>query len=213
MHEERYWYPDDGGQVWIAGYTPVDAEGRYLARDAPELAARGLRVVSVAGAARHHAEALEAADAAPGRPLELRRDPANEHDPHAIMVLAGGELIGFVPREVAAELARRARRRASVVGRRSARAAPLAARSPVRADDLACARHLCIFRYMATDDLIAPDETAFRLELTPAQLKITHSALKSMLADFGHDEPDVHRIIREVLAKLPDEASIRAISI
>ena len=66
---------------------------------------------------------------------------------------------------------------------------------------------------MATDDLIAPDETAFRLELTPAQLKITHSALKAMLADFGHDEPDVHRIIREVLAKLPDESSIRAISI
>ena len=65
---------------------------------------------------------------------------------------------------------------------------------------------------MATDDLIAPDETAFRLDLTPAQLKITHSALKSMLTDFGHDEPDVHRIIREVLAKLPDEASIRAIS-
>jgi hypothetical protein len=66
---------------------------------------------------------------------------------------------------------------------------------------------------MATDDLIAPDETAYRLELTPAQLKITHSALKSMLADFGHDEPEVHRLIREVLAKLPDDASIRAISI
>jgi hypothetical protein len=66
---------------------------------------------------------------------------------------------------------------------------------------------------MAADDLIAPDETAFRLELTPAQLKITHSALRSMLADFGHDEPDVHRIIREVLAKLPDDASIRAIEI
>jgi hypothetical protein len=66
---------------------------------------------------------------------------------------------------------------------------------------------------MATDDLIAPDETAFRLDLTPAQLKITYSALKSMLADFGHDEPEVHRILREILAKLPDEASIRAIDI
>ncbi len=66
---------------------------------------------------------------------------------------------------------------------------------------------------MATDDLISPDETAFRLDLTASQLKITHSALKSMLADFGHDQPDVHRIIREVLAKMPDEASIRAISI
>ena len=66
---------------------------------------------------------------------------------------------------------------------------------------------------MAADELIAPDEIAFRLELTAAQLKITHSALRSMLADFGHDEPDVHRIIREVLAKLPDDASIRAIEI
>ena len=66
---------------------------------------------------------------------------------------------------------------------------------------------------MAADDLIAPDETAFRLELTAAQLKITHSALRSMLADFGHDEPDVHRIIREVLAKLPDDESIRAINL
>ena len=68
---------------------------------------------------------------------------------------------------------------------------------------------------MATEptDLIAPDEAAFRLELTPAQLKVTHTALRSMLADFGHDEPDVHRVIREVLAKLPDSASIRAIDL
>jgi hypothetical protein len=66
---------------------------------------------------------------------------------------------------------------------------------------------------MATDDLIASDETAFRLELTPAQLKVTHSALRSMLADFGHDEPEVHRVIREILAKLPEESSIRAIDL
>ena len=66
---------------------------------------------------------------------------------------------------------------------------------------------------MATDDLIAPDETAFRLELTPAQLKVTHSALRAMLADFGHDQPDVHKVIRQILAKLPDEASIRAINL
>jgi len=66
---------------------------------------------------------------------------------------------------------------------------------------------------MATDDLIAPDETAYRLELTPAQLKVTHSALRAMLADFGHDEPDVHKVIRQILAKLPEEASIRAIDL
>jgi hypothetical protein len=68
---------------------------------------------------------------------------------------------------------------------------------------------------MATEaaDLIGPRDHAFSLELTPAQLKVVHTALKSMRDDFGHDEPDVHRVIREVLAKLPDEASIRAIDL
>ena len=61
--------------------------------------------------------------------------------------------------------------------------------------------------------LIAPDEIAYRLELTPAQLKITHAALKSYLDDFGHDEREVHRIVHEVLQKLPDEHSIRAIDL
>ena len=51
----------------------------------------------------------------------------------------------------------------------------------------------------------------FHLELTPAQLKITHTALKSLLDDFGHEQHDVHRVIHEVLDKLPDEHSIRAI--
>ena len=62
-------------------------------------------------------------------------------------------------------------------------------------------------------DLIGPDDTAFTLDLTPAQLKVVHTALKSMLDDFGHKEHDVHRVIHEVLAKLPDEASIRSIDI
>ena len=62
-------------------------------------------------------------------------------------------------------------------------------------------------------DLIKPGEIAYRLDLTAAQLKIVHTALHSMLDDFGHDEPDVHRVLREVLDKLPDEHSIRAIDI
>ena len=104
--EERYWYPDGGGIVWLAGYMPVGADGRFLGRDAPELAAAGLRVAPVAGAGRHHAEALASEDAAPGRPLELRRDPGNPHDPNAIAVhLPGGAQLGWVPRELAAELA------------------------------------------------------------------------------------------------------------
>ncbi len=62
-------------------------------------------------------------------------------------------------------------------------------------------------------DLIGPDDVAFTLDLTPAQLKILHAALRSMRDDFGHDQSDVHRIIHDLLAKLPDEASIRAIDI
>ena len=109
VFEERYWYPDDGGVVWISGYQVVEPEsGRYLGRDAPELAARGLRVAGVAGARGHHAEEVAAEDVGPGRPLELRRDPGNPHDPNAIAVhggAGGGEQVGWVPREIAADLA------------------------------------------------------------------------------------------------------------
>ena len=41
------------------------------------------------------------------------------------------------------------------------------------------------------------------LELTPEELKITRAALRSFLQDFGHDEREVHDVIRSVLAKLP----------
>jgi HIRAN domain-containing protein len=107
--EERYWYPDDGGIVWLAGYQPVDAAGRYLARDDAALTARGLLTVNVAGAGRHHADVLDDDAFAPGRPLALDRDPANEHDPNAIAIRAadGGRQAGWVPREVAADLAPR----------------------------------------------------------------------------------------------------------
>jgi hypothetical protein len=68
---------------------------------------------------------------------------------------------------------------------------------------------------MAEDELhlIGPDEIAFHLDLTPAQLKIVHAALHSMLDDFGHDERDVARIVHQVLDKLPDERSIKSIDI
>ena len=56
-----------------------------------------------------------------------------------------------------------------------------------------------------------PGPFKYHLELSPAQLKITHTALRSLLDDFGHEQPDVHRVIREVLDKLPDEHAMRAI--
>ncbi len=104
--QERYWYPDDGGVVWVAGYHVVEPEtGRFLGRDDPSLATRGLVVAGVAGAAAHHGAALASDAAAPGRPLALRRDPENPHDPHAIAVhLEGtGEQLGWVPRTLAPE--------------------------------------------------------------------------------------------------------------
>jgi hypothetical protein len=63
------------------------------------------------------------------------------------------------------------------------------------------------------DDLIGPDETAYRLELTAAQLKIVHTALKSLYDDLGHEETDVQQVVSEVLAKLPGEHEIRAINL
>jgi hypothetical protein len=97
--QERYWYPDDGGEVWVAGYTPIDASGRFLGRDA--LAAEGLLVANVAGAV-HRATVLESDAAAPGRALRLRPEPDNAHDPNAVAVLTSDGLpLGYVPRELA----------------------------------------------------------------------------------------------------------------
>jgi hypothetical protein len=56
-------------------------------------------------------------------------------------------------------------------------------------------------------------ETAYTVDLTPAQLKVTYAALCSYRDDFGHEELDVLRVVREVLAKFPDEPSIRAIDL
>jgi hypothetical protein len=67
---------------------------------------------------------------------------------------------------------------------------------------------------MAEDlHLIPPDQPAYRLELTAAQLKVTHTALKVLRDDLGHDERDVLGVVQEVLAKLPNEHEIRAIDL
>jgi hypothetical protein len=63
------------------------------------------------------------------------------------------------------------------------------------------------------DDLIRPGETAYHLELTAAQLKIVHTALKSLYDDLGHEEADVKHVVASVLDKLPGEHEIRAIDL
>jgi hypothetical protein len=58
-----------------------------------------------------------------------------------------------------------------------------------------------------------PTQFHYHLELTPAQLKLTYTALHSLRDDFGHEQSDVLRVIHEVLEKLPDEHAIRAIQL
>jgi hypothetical protein len=61
--------------------------------------------------------------------------------------------------------------------------------------------------------LIGPDEPAYHLDLTAAQMKIVYTALKSLYDDLGHDEHDVQDVVAAVLAKLPGEHDIRAIDL
>jgi hypothetical protein len=56
-------------------------------------------------------------------------------------------------------------------------------------------------------------EFKYHLELSPVQLKIVHTALRSLSDDFGHDQSAVRKVIAEVLDKLPDEHAIRAIQL
>ena len=63
------------------------------------------------------------------------------------------------------------------------------------------------------DDLIQPNEIAFRLELTAAQLKVVYTALKTYYDDLGREEADIAGVVAAVLDKLPGEHDIRAIDL
>ncbi len=43
------------------------------------------------------------------------------------------------------------------------------------------------------------------IELTDEELRLVRAALTAFLEDFGHDEADVLRDVKTLLAKLPDE--------
>jgi hypothetical protein len=44
------------------------------------------------------------------------------------------------------------------------------------------------------------------IELTDDELRLLHAALHSYLDDFGHDEADVLRSIKQLLSRLPAPA-------
>ena len=56
-----------------------------------------------------------------------------------------------------------------------------------------------------------PSPFKYHLELTPAQLRLTHDALRDLLGSLGDDRPEARRVICEVLEMLPDEHAIAAI--
>ena len=45
------------------------------------------------------------------------------------------------------------------------------------------------------------------IELTDEELRLVHTALHSYLDDFGHEEADVLRLIKQLIAKLPTPSS------
>ena len=44
------------------------------------------------------------------------------------------------------------------------------------------------------------------IELTQEELRLVHAALRTFLDDFGHDEVDVLRQLKALIAKLPEPA-------
>jgi hypothetical protein len=44
------------------------------------------------------------------------------------------------------------------------------------------------------------------IELSDEELKLLHAALHSYLDDFGHEEADILRSVKAVIAKLPKPA-------
>jgi len=51
------------------------------------------------------------------------------------------------------------------------------------------------------------------IELTPPQMKITHSAVRLLLNDLQREQADERDVLRAILEKLPDEHTMRAIRI
>jgi hypothetical protein len=62
-------------------------------------------------------------------------------------------------------------------------------------------------------NLRGPDEIAFHVGFTSAQLKVTYTALHLLLDGFGRDEREVTTIVREVLDKFPSDLDMRSLTL
>jgi hypothetical protein len=92
-------------RLWLergeSGYYLRDAESGEPVRWSDSR----VRVVPVAGVS-YRPDALPDVSFDPGRRLALVREPENEHDPNAVAIWNEGRTlqIGYVPRDIAAEL-------------------------------------------------------------------------------------------------------------
>ena len=57
------------------------------------------------------------------------------------------------------------------------------------------------------------DSGTLTVPLRAQQMKITHTAVHLLLDDLQREQDDERRLLREILEKLPDEHSIRAIEL
>lgn len=78
--------------------------------------------------------------------------------------------------------------------------------------------HAPVIRPLAREVLArmdgSPDEHGIvSVSLSPAQMKITHTAVKILFDDLQRDQADEREILRRILDKLPDEHTMRAIEL
>ncbi len=60
----------------------------------------------------------------------------------------------------------------------------------------------------------APDEHGIlSVRMNSRQMKITHTALRSLFRDLGREQAEELEMLRAILEKLPDEHTMRAISL
>ena len=53
----------------------------------------------------------------------------------------------------------------------------------------------------------------YTLSLTPPELKVLYTVVKTYYDDLGHEEADLEEILRSILAKLPSAEEIQAIDL
>jgi hypothetical protein len=109
MTEDTYSFEKGGETINGRGYRLIGDDGDpiHLFRDEDfAFGTTGAHVCKIAGIS-HHQQEIQSDEFTPGRRLQLVPDPKNPYDSNAIEIrtASGTAMAGFVPREVAAQVA------------------------------------------------------------------------------------------------------------